>query len=39
MLGEKIANEIMTEIQEVVKGFVSDTIANGKTVSFDQIGT
>ena len=39
MLSEKIANEIMTEIQEVVKDFVSDTIADRRSVSFDQIET
>lgn len=39
MLSEKIANEIMTEIHEVVKDFVSDMIANHKSVSFDEIET
>jgi len=39
MLSEKIASEIMTEIHEKVKGFVSETVANRKTVSFDQIET
>ncbi len=37
MLSEKIAIEIMTEMQEVVKDFVSDTIAGRRSVSFDQI--
>jgi hypothetical protein len=39
MLSEKIASEIMTEIHEKVKDFVSETVANRKTVSFDQIET
>ena len=39
MLSEKIANEIMAEIQEMVKDFVSDTIADRRSVSFDQIET
>lgn len=37
MLSEKIAIEIMTEMHEVVKDFVSDTIAGRRSVSFDQI--
>ena len=39
MLSERIANEIMAEMHEVVKGFISDTIANGRSVSFDDIET
>ena len=39
MLSEKIANEIMTEMQEMVKDFVSDTIADRRSVGFDQIET
>ncbi len=38
MLSEKIANEIMTEIHEVVKDFVSDTIADRRSASFDDVG-
>ena len=37
MLSEKIADEIMSEIHETVKDFVSETIANRKRVSFDEI--
>ena len=39
MLSERIAHEIMTEMHEVVKDFVSDTIANCKSVCFDEIET
>lgn len=39
MLSERIANEIMTEIHEMVKGFVSETLANRRSVSFDDIET
>lgn len=39
MLSEKIANEIMTEMCEAVKDFVSDMVANRKSLSFDQIET
>lgn len=39
MLSEKIANEIMTEIHEVVKEFVSETIASRRSVSFGDIET
>ncbi len=39
MLSEKIANEIIAEIHEVVKDFVSDTIADRRSVSFDDIET
>ena len=39
MLSEKIADEIMSEIHETVKDFVSETIANRKRVSFDEIET
>ena len=39
MLSERIANEIMTEIHEVVKEFVSDTIAGRRSFSFDDIET
>jgi len=39
MLSEKIANEIMTEIHEVVKEFVSETIANRRSVGFGQLET
>ncbi|MFC1714383.1 ISKra4 family transposase [Candidatus Poribacteria bacterium] len=39
MLSEKIANEIMSEIHEVVKDFVSDTIADRRSVSFEDIET
>ena len=37
MLSEKIANEIMTEMQEMVKDFVSATVADRRSVRFDQI--
>ncbi len=39
MLSEKTADEIMSEIHETVKDFVSETMANGKRVSFDEIET
>jgi hypothetical protein len=37
MLSERIANEIMTEIHELVKEFMSETIANRRSLSFDEI--
>ena len=37
MLSEKIANEIIAEIHEVVKDFVTATIATRRSVSFDEI--
>ena len=39
MLSEKIANEIMTEMGEVVKDFVSDIVADRRSLSFAQIET
>lgn len=39
MLSEKIANEIMTEMGEVVKDFVSDIVSDRRSLSFDQIET
>ena len=39
MLSEKIANEIIAEIHEEVKDFVSDTIADRGSVSFEDIET
>jgi len=39
MLSEKIASEIIAEIHEVVKDFVSDTITDRRSVSFDEIET
>ena len=37
MLSEKMANEIISEIHELVKDFVSDVLSNRKSVSFDEI--
>jgi len=35
MLSERIAHEIIAEIYEMVKDFVSDTIADRRSVCFD----